>query len=291
MPQAQVGPLTLEYERLGEGEPLLLIMGLGAQLLHWPDGFFQALAAEGFDVVRFDNRDIGLSTRLSHLPVPPLKRTALAGVLGYRRPAPYSLSDMAADSVGLMDQLGWERAHVVGVSMGGMIAQRVALHHRERVRTLTSWMSTTGNPRVGRPTLKAIRALLSPTPQSAEEYVAMVKASSAVIGTPGRVETEDYWRSLGTRLYARGPHPQGFIRQLAAVVADGDRTPLLRRLDLPTLVMHGSADPLIPISGGQATAAAIPGARFEVFEGYGHDIPTDTHGRFARMIANHARGV
>ncbi|MCB9744291.1 MAG: alpha/beta fold hydrolase [Alphaproteobacteria bacterium] len=266
-------------------------MGLGAQMLLFPDGFCEALAAEGFEVVRFDNRDIGLSTRLSHLPVPPLRRTALMGLVGLRPAAPYSLSDMAADAVGLMDQLGWESAHVVGVSMGGMIAQRVALEHRPRVRTLTSWMSTTGDRRVGQPTLRAVRGLLGPKPTTREQAVASMKAFNAAVGSTAYHETDAFWEDLAGRIFDRGAHPQGFIRQLAAVIAEPDRTPLLRQLDLPTLVLHGLADGLIQPSGGRATAAAIPGARLELFEGVGHDIPSALWPDLARRIGDHARGA
>ena len=273
MPTAAVNGIELHYDETGEqdGAPLLLIMGLGAQMIVWDDDFCAALADRGFRVIRFDNRDVGLSTKLDDRP--SANAAMLAGAMaGQPVEAPYLLSDMAADAVGLLDHLGIDAAHVVGASMGGMIAQTVAIEHPERVLSLTSIMSTTGDPSVGAPTGEAVTALLTPRPESRDAAIELGVANARVISSPDHFD-EERARARAIATYDRCYHPAGFGRQLLAVVASGDRTERLRSLDVPTLVIHGDKDPLVTPSGGEATAAAIPGAELLVLEGMGHDLP------------------
>ena len=262
------GEVELAYESIGDpGDPaVLLVMGLGSQMIFWPDELCETLAAAGYHVIRFDNRDSGRSTVLEHHEPPPVPRV-LAGELE----APYLLADMAADAVGLLDALGIERAHVVGASLGGMIAQRIAIDHPERVLSLASIMSTTGDTAVGRPTPEAMAVLMTRAPADREGYIRTTLEARAVIGS--QPPDRDRILDLAQRAYERGYHPEGTARQFAAVVASPDRTPELRELDVPTTVIHGAADPLIGVSGGEATAAAIPDAELVVIENMGHDLP------------------
>lgn len=267
---ARHGDVTIAYERLGpaDGEPLLLVMGLGMQLLSWPDELCAMLVGRGFSVVRFDNRDAGRSTHFAHAGNPGLLRllTRPAAV------APYRLADMADDAAAVLDAVGWSTAHVAGASLGGMISQTLAIRHPGRVRTLTSIMSTP-SPRIGRPRPGALAAL--GIPPAADRDAAgerMVRVFRA-IGSP-RYPLEEQWlRDVGRRAYDRGHDPAGARRQLAAIRASGDRRPGLAGVRVPTLVLHGDADPLVRVSGGRATAAAVPGARLVVYPGMGHDLP------------------
>ncbi len=253
--------------------PLLLVMGLGAQMILWPEELFIGLAARGRYVIRFDNRDVGLSTKT---PGPPpdvlalMTRRATGGEVG---PAdvPYTLSDMAADAAGLLDAMGIEQADVVGASMGGMIAQHLAFEHPERVRSVTSIMSTTGHPAVGQASPEAIGVLLRPPPASRNEAIAQGMAASRVISGP--LWDEDDARRRATESYDRMFHPVGPAFQLAAIVASGDRTEQLGTVRAPFLVIHGRLDPLIDVSGGVATADAVPGAELVLFEEMGHNLP------------------
>ena len=265
------GGIELAYERFGDpaDPPLLLVMGLGTQMLGWPDDFCEGLAARGLSVVRFDNRDIGLSTHLHDAPAPDMA----AAMMGDTSAATYTLSDMAGDVAGLLDALGLESAHVVGASMGGMIAQMLAIEHPERVRTLTSIMSTTGDPSVGGPSQAALGVLLAPPARNRAEAIERTVASYRVIGSPGYEMDEPALRERAGRSFDRAFDPAGVGRQLLAVLASGDRTPRLRELRLPALVIHGADDPLVNVSGGRATAAAIPGAELVELDGMGHDLP------------------
>jgi pimeloyl-ACP methyl ester carboxylesterase len=269
---AAVGEVELAYQTLGNvgDAPLLLVMGLGAQMILWPDRFCELLAARGFFVVRFDNRDCGRSTVLDR-PGALSLATALAG---RRDGAPYTLSELAADAAGLLDQLGIETAHLVGASLGGMVAQTLAIERPERVLSLASIMSTTGELSVGQATAEAREVLMTRPPlDDRAAFVAASAAARAVIGSPG-LERDDAWtREIAGRSFDRGVWPEGTLRQLVAIIASGDRTAALRRLDVPTVVIHGAADPLISPSGGEATAAAIPGAELVLIEGMGHDLP------------------
>jgi pimeloyl-ACP methyl ester carboxylesterase len=259
--RASVNGIELAYESFGspDGRPLLLIMGLGAQLIHWEDDFCSLLAEQGHHVVRYDNRDAGLSTHL-HAEGVPQPGTSPA----------YLLDDMADDAAGLMDVLGWSAAHVVGASMGGMIAQTLAFRHPERVLTLTSIMSTPG-PSVAPPTAAAGAVLYTPPATDREGALAQALANRVVIGSPG-LDQERFMR-MAALAYDRCYDPAGTARQLAAIMASPDRTELLGGVDVPTLVIHGEVDQLVPLAGGQATAAAIPGAELLVLPGMGHDLP------------------
>ena len=284
--------IEIEYEDHGpRGAPaVLLVMGLGAQLVRWPIELVDGLVAHGFRVIRFDNRDVGLSTKFDHCPVPNIVWTAAAARIGLTPAVPYTLSDMAADAVGLLDALGIRAAHVVGASMGGMIAQLVAADHPERVLSLTSIMSTTGHPALSRPTMRCTAMMLRhPRSDDLEAIVAHGVAAARMIG--GTFPMEDAFMAERIRSETqRNRHPAGFLRQMAAIVADGDRTRRLSRIAAPTLVIHGSADPLVPVAGGRATARAIPGARLLEIAGMGHTLPPQLVGRITHAIAAHARG-
>ncbi|MDN5858658.1 MAG: alpha/beta hydrolase [Pseudonocardia sp.] len=269
--QARNGAVELAYERHGSGgEPLLLVSGLGVQLTFWPDGLLAEFTRAGFDVARFDNRDVGRSTALTSLGVPSLARMLTRP----RSAARYLLSDMAADAVAVLDALGWESAHVFGASMGGMIAQTLAIEQPSRVRSLISVMSTTG-PRIARPHLRAALALATPPARTPEESAERVVNTFRTIGSPGYPLDEDYLRAYGREAFRRGRDPHGGRRQLAAILASPDRAAGLAGVTVPTLVLHGEQDPLVPVSGGRATAAAVPGARLVTFPGMGHNLPRE----------------
>jgi pimeloyl-ACP methyl ester carboxylesterase len=269
--RARAGDVELAYETFGApSDPaVVLVMGLGTQMLHWPDDFCAALVGAGLFVVRFDNRDTGLSTHLHDAPAPDLG----ALMAGDPSSAAYTLSDMARDTAGLLDALGLHGAHLVGASMGGMIAQVMAIEHPDRVMTLTSIMSTTGDRRVGEPTQAAMGALLAPPARTREEALARAVAGYRIIGSPGFTPDEAGVMDRAGRAFDRAHDPQGVGRQLAAVIASPDRTERLRGLRVPALVVHGRDDPLVGVSGGEATAAAIPGAVLVVVDGMGHDLP------------------
>ncbi|MEY2959737.1 MAG: hypothetical protein RLZZ01_2305 [Actinomycetota bacterium] len=286
MPSVSVNGITVEFDERGDGSPLLVVMGLGGQLVDWPEGFVDELVRRGFRVIRFDNRDIGLSTEFT-APPPTTAQIARAVLLRRRIPAEYLLTDMAGDAVGLLDALDIDRAHVVGMSMGGMIAQTMAIEHPGRVRSLTSIMSTTGSRRVGRPTLALIRKFARrpvPTRETAVDIgVETLRAISGPTFDP--VET----RRLVEASVARSFRPAGTARQTAAIMASPDRTPGLRRLATPTLVVHGMLDPLVQPSGGRATAEAVPGSRLLMFNDMAHDLPPTRWAEMADAIAANAQ--
>ncbi|MEU4744827.1 alpha/beta hydrolase [Actinosynnema sp. NPDC023658] len=275
---AHANGIRLWYRDEGDpaGEPLLLVMGLNSQLILWPDEFVAALGERGFRVIRFDNRDCGLSDRIK------------ADVDG-RSPL-YHLVDMAEDALGLLDHLGIDRAHVVGASMGGMIAQLMAIHHSERVRTLCSIMSTTGNPLVGQPSFEAVQKLLEPTPPGREEAIEHITGIYRVIGSRTHANTEEARRrDLATASYDRAFHPQGAKNQFDAIAAAVDRTRGLRELTMPTLVVHGAEDSLITISGGLATHNAVPDSTYLSFPDMGHDLPRPLWRELVDAITANAR--
>ena len=263
----KVNGIELCHETFGDpaDRPLLLIMGLGAPMIWWDEEFCETLAAQGFYVIRYDNRDAGRSSGMTGVA-----NLALAYTV---RTSPYSLSDMADDAAGLLDVLGLPAAHVAGASMGGMITQTLAIRHPARVLSLTSIMSTTGNRLVGRPNGKAMSALLTAPPRTRDEYVELALRTFRLIGSPGYPFDEERMRRRAERTYDRGVHPGGTLRQLAAIVSARDRGPKLRRVRVPALVVHGAQDPLVNVSGGRATARAIPGADLDIVPGMGHDLP------------------
>lgn len=269
MPTAHVNGVDLEYDTSGDraGRPLLLVAGLGLQLIAWPTGFVDRLHRHGFFVIRFDNRDCGLSTQ-------PEGQPDLMAVLGGdRSTVTYSIEDMAEDAAQLLDHLGTGPVHVAGTSMGGMITQALTIGHPHLVASACSIMSTTGNPQVGAPMPAATDALLRPTGPTRQEAIDRAVAISRAIGSPAYPADEDQLRELAGAAYDRAYRPEGLLRQLGAIFSTRDRTEDLGRVRTPFLVIHGEEDPLISLSGGQATADAVPGARLLTLPGMGHDLP------------------
>ena len=286
--------IELFYDEHGspDAPPMLLVMGLGAQMTLWPDELVEALATRGFRVIRYDNRDIGLSQKMEGARAPGLRTQIVRKLIGFPPPVPYTLADMAADGIGLLDALGIDRAHVVGASMGGMIAQLMAINHPERLLSLTSIMSTTGNPRLPRADKHAMNTLIAPLPSMEEaDLVAHGINVQKAIGSPGFAADEERRRQRVTALVRRSVHPAGLPRQLAAVIDDGDRRERLKRVTTPTLVLHGEDDPLIKVAAGRETAAHIPNAKLVTIPGWGHDIPLQLIDRVAQEIADHAHGA
>jgi pimeloyl-ACP methyl ester carboxylesterase len=287
MPRAQTGGVELEYEVVGDpaARPLLLVQGLGAQLVSVEDGFCAELAARGFLVIRFDNRDAGLSTRLDGAATPDLA----AIWQGDHASLAYTLDDMADDAAGLLDAIGVAAAHLVGISLGGMIAQLVAIRHPERVLSLTSIMSTTGDRRVGHPSAEGAGVLFTPMPAERDRYLeqAVANARLALAGSAFPFDP-DAIRRGAARSYDRAHHPAGVARQLAAALAATDRTEALRSLRVPTLVVHGDVDKIVGVDGGEATAAAVPGARLLRIPGLGHELPPAAWATVADAIADNA---
>jgi pimeloyl-ACP methyl ester carboxylesterase len=285
----QIAPangIELCFQEMGEadGEPLVLVMGLATQMLAWDEGFCGLLVERGFRVIRFDNRDIGRSTKIESAGVP----RRLDMMSGRRASAPYLLRDMAADTIGLMDHLGIESAHIAGVSMGGMIVQTMAIEHAERVRSMVSIMSNTGSRWTGMPSRKAMAVLLGRPPKGRDAAIERAVKTFQVIGSPGYPFEEERVRRVAGRSYDRGHSAAGVLRQLHAITASGDRTGALRQLRTPTTVIHGSSDPLVRPAGGKATARAIPNARLKMIEGMGHDLPRQLWPVFAEEIAGTA---
>jgi pimeloyl-ACP methyl ester carboxylesterase len=273
MSRAQANGIEIEYETFGDaGDPaLLLVMGFGTQLTAWDEGFCTALADRGRFVIRYDNRDVGLSTHLDGQLVDV--GAVIGSLMGGEAPeVPYLLSDMAADGIGLLDALGIDKAHVLGASMGGMIAQAMAIEHPARVLTLTSVMSTTGEQEYGQSSPEAMAALLTPPPTEREDYVHQAITTWKVWASP-RYWDEDYIRARAGAGYDRCFYPEGATRQLGAIIASGSRAEGLRALRTPTLVIHGRADTLIMPSGGERTAELVPGANLLLLHDMGHDLP------------------
>ena len=287
---ARANGLELCYDTFGDPQapPLLLIMGLAAQMIAWDDEFCAQLAARGYRVVRFDNRDVGLSTHFTQAGLPDVMSAFAAAMQGQPVTAPYTLRDMAADAVGLMDALGIDAAHVVGASMGGAIGQTLAIHHSSRLRSLTSIMSTTGAPGLPPPTPQALAVLFKPTPTDQagyfESYVQTWKVLRA--GSFPLDEARDLARA--GQNFARGLDPAGVARQLAAILASGSRKQALAEVTVPTLVIHGDADPLVPVACGIDTANSVPGAQRLIIKGMGHALPISMWPQIIDAIAAHA---
>jgi pimeloyl-ACP methyl ester carboxylesterase len=271
MPNVTANGIQIEYESFGDTSdpPLLLIMGLGGQMIVWDTELCQSLADRGFHVIRFDNRDVGLSTHFHDAPTPDV----VAAMVGDTSSASYLVNDMAADAAGLLDALGISAAHIVGASMGGMIAQTFAIEHPDKTLSLCSIMSTTGDTAVGQPTPDALEMLTTSPPQTVEDAADSAVLASKVIGGKGFPLDEERIRARTVEAWNRDHDDVGIARQLVAIVASGDRTPGLRGVTVPTLVIHGVDDPLVTPSGGEATAKAVPGAELLNLEGMGHDLP------------------
>ncbi len=287
----QAGKVFIEVDVQGpaDGDPLLLIMGLGMQLVAWPDELVQALVAKGFKVIRFDNRDAGLSEGFEALGTPNMLGAMLRHTLHMPVPAPYRLSDMAADAIGVLDALGVRQAHVCGASMGGMIAQHLAIHHPTRVKSLTLVMTTSGARHLPQPRLKVRQALLArPGSQAVADVVAHLEGVIHTIGSPGYRPDPQRQRQRLEASVRRAWRPQGTARQLLAIVADGDRSPLLHRIAVPTRVIHGADDPLVPPAAAPDLVRKISGATIDLVPGMGHDLPLALLPRLADGIAQAA---
>jgi pimeloyl-ACP methyl ester carboxylesterase len=282
---AKVGPVELVYETIGDpaDPPLLLVMGLGMQLIHWDIELCERFADRGFHVIRFDNRDAGLSTKIA-APVPNVMRL----MAGLPTKVPYLLRDMAADAFGLLDHLGIERAHVAGTSMGGMIAQEMAIGAPERVLSLASLLSTTGDRFVGTPKLRVWTILMRRAPRDRDAYVEYFARVFRMIGSPAYRPDDERVRALAGATYDRCHNPAATARQMGAILASGSRTTALRKLDVPAVVIHGESDPLMPLRAGVATAKAIPDAELITVPGMGHDLPKELWPRFVDAIARNA---
>ena len=284
MPTAASNGIEICYDTFGDptDPTILLVMGLGSQMVHWPEDFCALLAGRRHHVVRFDNRDTGESTWFDHGERPSVR----AAIGGGDVAVPYLLDDMADDAAGLLDHLGVERAHLFGVSMGGMIALAIAIRHPARVATLTSVMSTTGDPDVGTPTPEAMQALMALPPTTREAYQDLAVHHSRVWGSPGLFD-EQRLRDTAGRAWDRGFHPAGIARQMLAIVSSGSRSADLARLAVPTLVIHGTADTLVQPSGGERTAEVIPDAKLLMIEGMGHDLAPPLWPRLVDAVAAH----
>ena len=276
MPKVRANAIEIEYDVTGDGEPLLLIMGLGAQMTRWPQPFLDKLAARGLKVIRFDNRDVGLTTKLDAAGAPDFPAIFKALGEGRAPPAPYLLDDMAADAAGLLDALGIDRAHIVGASLGGMVAQLVAAHYPQQTLSLTSIMSSTGNRALppAKPEAIAILNDRGPDPRvDFEGFLERAVVGAQVIGSPAHPPNPEDIRARSKADFERCYCPEGFQRQYAAAMASPDRRPLLATIAAPSVVIHGADDPLVPLAGGQDTADNIPGAELKVIAGMGHDFP------------------
>jgi pimeloyl-ACP methyl ester carboxylesterase len=287
---AHVNGIDLCYQTFGDAAnpAMLLIMGLGTQMLGWDEMFCRQLAGHGFHVIRFDNRDIGKSTWLDHLEVPNPMLLLAKSAIGFKPKVPYTLKDMAADTVGLLDALGIARAHVVGASMGGMIGQEMAVAHPERMITFTSIMSTTGDRELPAAKPEATSMLVAQPAANLEEFIPFYRKLMTVLRAGSFPEDEVLDEPRAIASWQRGYHPAGSARQLAAIIASGNRSEALATVKVPTLVIHGRPDPLVPVEGGIATAAAIPGAKLVIIERMGHALPLSTWDQVIDAIAAHA---
>lgn len=293
MPLTKANGIDIFYDEFGDkSDPaLLLIMGLGTQMIAWSEDFCRMLSGEGFRVIRFDNRDIGLSQKMDKAPRFSLPWAFIRFRLGWTIRSPYSLEDMAADAIGLLDALKIERAHIVGASMGGMIAQIIAACYPQRCLSLTSIMSTSGEPNLPHPKPQAMAALREKRPP-ANDREAMINFGMKIlraIGSPGYPSPEPELRAAVTSSFDRSVYPAGFVRQMLAILANGSRSHYLKAIRTPTLVLHGEDDPLVPIEGGRDTHRRIAGSAMETIAGWGHDLPTALLPRLAASITAHCK--
>ncbi|MEE2929111.1 MAG: alpha/beta hydrolase [Pseudomonadota bacterium] len=291
MPTLTANGIRIAYESFGPetGPTALLIMGLGGQLTMWSDELVEDLVAGGYRVILFDNRDIGLSHHHTGEKSPNILRQIVLRRLGFRIKTPYALADMANDTIGLMDALNLDQVHLVGISMGGMIGQHVASMVPDRILSLTAIMTTTGNPKLPRPSGKVMQAMIrrGPQPTTRDEIIDQSVATFGVIGTPGEDQNTNGMRDRITRSYDRNFNPAGVLRQMSAIVASGDFRKITRSIKAPTLVIHGNKDPLVPIEGGRDVAKLVRGARMEVMDGMGHDVPPRFLPSITKLMLDH----
>ncbi len=288
MPQINANNISITYETFGapDAKPLLLVMGLGAQMIAWDENFCQQLAAAGHFVIRYDNRDVGMSTHFHDHGVPDLKKIAVEFTTNGSATVPYTLDDMAVDGVSLLDELGIAQAHICGASLGGMIVQTMAINHPDRILSMTSIMSTTGNPGLPPAQPEAMQALSSERVNDPEHAMNRAVEVSKVIGSTGFERNEERIREKALESFERAYYPDGVARQMAAVMAHGDRRPGLNKLKLPCLVIHGDIDPLVPVTGGHDTHENVPGAELIIIEGMGHDLPMGVWSRIVNGVAS-----
>lgn len=285
MPSVSVNGIQIEYETFGEpaSPPLLLIAGISLQLIFWDEELCEQLAQRGHYVIRYDNRDVGLSSKIEEAGVPDVMRAIEALMQGEAIKPPYTIEDMAEDAVGLLDALGIEKAHLCGMSMGGMIAQALAIRHPRRVLSLISIYSTTGNPQLPQPKPEAMQVLLTPPPEEREANIEHTLKLFRTIAGPGFPFDEKWHRKMAAQAYDRAFYPQGVARQFIAILAQRNRKAALASISVPTLVIHGTDDPLMPVECGKDTAEAVPGAELKIIDGMGHDVP---HGGAWPQIIN-----
>ena len=291
MPHVTANGIKIAYETYGsdDGPTVLMIMGLGGQLTMWSDELVEDLVKGGYRVILFDNRDIGLSHHHTGEKSPGILRQILLRRIGIKLKTPYALADMAQDTLGLMDALKLDQVHLVGISMGGMIGQHVASLAPDRVKSLTTIMTTTGNPKLPRPSGEVMKAMVrgGPLPTTRDAIIDQSVATFGVIGTPGEDQNTNGMRDRITRSYDRAYNPAGVARQMSAIVASGDFRKHTRSIKAPTLVIHGNADPLVPIEGGYDIAKLVRGARMEVIDGMGHDVPPRFLPQITKLMLNH----
>ena len=293
MPNIRANNIDIYYEENGPADApvILLVMGLGAQMIAWPDEFIHGLVSKGFRVIHYDNRDVGLSQWMDGAKTPNLVWTMLKARFGLPVRVPYTLTDMAADGIGLLDALGIDKAHVAGASMGGMIVQLMAANHRERLLSMTSIMSSSGKPGLpgARADIQKSFMVKRPPDASREEAVAFGTELVRSFSYPDPARPENAHAELTAKAFDRGYYPVGTRRQLLAIIADGSRVERLKTITTPTLVVHGGADPLVPKEGSEDIARHIPGARLEIIEEMAHDLPPSQVGRMVDLIAGHAK--
>ncbi|MFX1572750.1 MAG: alpha/beta fold hydrolase [Promethearchaeota archaeon] len=290
MPKAKVNNIEIEYETFGNpsDKPLLLVMGLGGQMIAWDKEFIQFFLDRGFYVIRYDNRDVGLSTKFEEAGRPNIMKAIAAMQRGETIEAPYSLEDMADDAIGILNALKIDKAHICGASMGGMIAQIITFRHPNRVLSLTSIMSTTGNPDLPQPTSEAMQVLVTPAPTERSAYIENSLKVGRLLYGSGFPFNEERSRKIAEKVFDRCFYPLGFGRQLLAILANGDRRSKLSSIKVPTLVIHGGDDPLVPLEGGKETAKSIPGAELLIIDGMGHSLPPEIWGQISDAIAENA---
>jgi pimeloyl-ACP methyl ester carboxylesterase len=291
MPQISANGINLEYDTFGEesNRPLLLVMGLGAQMIHWDQDFCDMLAEAGHFVIRYDNRDIGLSEKMGQFSIPDMAQMMADFLEGKTPEVPYTLDDMAADGMGLLDALGIEGAHICGASMGGMIVQAMAINHGDRIKSMTSIMASTGNPDLPPASAEAQAALTTTSEENEAAVVQRAIEMNAVIGSPGFEFDIERATLKAIAAFDRSFYPAGIARQMAAVAAHGDRREALNQISVPTLVIHGTDDCLVPVEGGIDTHENIKHSELMLIEGMGHDLPVGAWKRIVDGVSNLTR--